>query len=373
MGTDASQSTTHARQERVHASANRLDFLDWTRGVGAVIMLQGHVFHSFMAKDLREGSPFILSQFVGGMPPAFFLFLTGVTFAFLLDSLSRKLEYGWDRWLSALTRARYLIVVAFLFRIQLWLFGLPYSSWVDLLKVDVLNCMGVTMGLMSFLVVFDTRQRVVYSLVVGTLIACASPLLSTADWTGVPELVRQYLKPDAMFFSVFPWGAYLALGISAGSVMRIVPQEQYARMAEWFAILGIAIIMLASYLSSIPYTLYPKSDFWLDSPGLTFVKTGIVMITMGVAFLWTRYLAGRWSWVSTLGQHSLPVYWVHIELVYGRWFGGWKENLSPFETTMMAAFIIALMVAMAQAKGKYDRGEYPGLKLRLARLWPAGA
>ncbi len=373
MGTEAKQSTTHTKPDRVHASANRLDFLDWTRGVGAVIMLQGHVFHSFMAKDLREGSPFILSQFVGGMPPAFFLFLTGVTFAFLLDSLGRKMERGWDRWVSALKRARYLILIAFLFRIQLWLFGLPYSSLMDLLKVDVLNCMGVTMGLMSFLVAFDTRQRVIYSLVVGMLIACVSPLLSTADWSGVPELVRQYLKPDALYFSVFPWGAFLALGISAGSVMRIVAPEHYGRLAEWLAILGIAIIMLSTYLSGIPYSLYTKSDFWLDSPGLTFVKTGIVMITMGVAFLWTRYLAGRWSWVSTLGQHSLPVYWVHIELVYGRWFGGWKENLSPFETTLMAAFIIALMVAMAQVKGKYDRGEYPGLKLRLAKLWPAGA
>jgi uncharacterized membrane protein len=373
MGTDSSQTTGGSKHERVHASANRLDFLDWTRGIGALIMLQGHVFHSFMAKDQREASPFILSQFVGGMPPAFFLFLTGVTFAFLLDSLNRKVEHGWGRWTAALSRARYLIVVAFVFRIQLWLFGLPYSSWVDLLKVDVLNCMGVTMALMSFLVVFDTRQRVAYALVVGALMACLSPLLTTADWTGVPELVRQYLKPDALYFSVFPWGAYLALGISAGSVMRIVPAESYGRMLEWFTILGIALIMLATYLSNIPYSLYPKSDFWLDSPGLTFVKTGTVMIVMGVAFVWTKYLDGRWSWISTLGQNSLPVYWVHIELVYGRWFGFWKESLGPFETLLMTAFIVALMVALAHAKGKYDRNEYPGLKLRLNKLWPLGA
>jgi uncharacterized membrane protein len=363
----------HRKPERVHASAGRLDFLDWARGLGAVIMLQGHVFHSFMAKDQRESSPFILSQFVGGMPPAFFLFLTGVTFAFLLDSLGRKVPSAWSRWTAALSRARYLILVAFAFRIQLWLFGLPYASWTDLLKVDVLNCMGVTLALLSFLVVFDTRQRVVYAAVVGTLLAALSPLLTTADWNGVPELVRQYLKPDANFFSLFPWGAFLALGVAAGSAMRLVPAENYPRMLEWSAILGLTLIVLAGYLSGIPYSIYPKSDFWLDSPGLVFVKTGIVMVALGFGYVWTRYLDGRWSWVATLGQHSLPVYWIHIELVYGRWFGFWKESLSASQTFLMAVFIIVLMVAIAECKGRYDRGAYPNLKLRLGKLLPSRA
>ena len=39
------------------------------------------------------------------------------------------------------------------------------------------------------------------------------------------------------------------------------------------------------------------------------------------AFLWTRYGArDGWSWVRQFGTTSLLVYWVHIELVYGRGF-----------------------------------------------------
>ncbi len=53
-------------------------------------MLQGHTFHSFTRTDLREQGPYMLSQFVGGLPPAMFLFLTGITFAFLMDSQDRK-------------------------------------------------------------------------------------------------------------------------------------------------------------------------------------------------------------------------------------------------------------------------------------------
>jgi len=34
-------------------SSARLRYLDWTRGIAALIMLQGHVFHSFTRADLR--------------------------------------------------------------------------------------------------------------------------------------------------------------------------------------------------------------------------------------------------------------------------------------------------------------------------------
>jgi hypothetical protein len=53
-------------------------------------MLQGHVFDSFLKPELRPGGAWVLSQFAGGMPPAIFLFLTGVTLAFLMDSSERR-------------------------------------------------------------------------------------------------------------------------------------------------------------------------------------------------------------------------------------------------------------------------------------------
>ncbi len=75
---------------KTKTSAYRLQYIDWVRGLGAAIMLQGHVFDSFLKNDLKGGGPYVLSQFLGGMPPAIFLFLTGVTLAFLMDSTERK-------------------------------------------------------------------------------------------------------------------------------------------------------------------------------------------------------------------------------------------------------------------------------------------
>src|SRR6476661_4897391 len=97
-------------------SSNRLRYLDWTRGIAALIMLQGHVFHSFTRTDLRDQGPYILSQFFGGLAPAIFLFLTGITMAFRMDSDERRGMAPGARVISALRRARYLVVIAFLFR-----------------------------------------------------------------------------------------------------------------------------------------------------------------------------------------------------------------------------------------------------------------
>src|SRR5512143_3302197 len=110
---------------KTKTSSYRLQYLDWVRGIGAIIMLQGHVFDSFLRTDLRGGSAYMFSQFVGGMPPAIFLFLTGVTYAFLMDSVSRKQPEGRERIWEALRRAGYLFTLAFAFRLQLWIFGTP--------------------------------------------------------------------------------------------------------------------------------------------------------------------------------------------------------------------------------------------------------
>src|SRR5215471_18272994 len=145
----------------------RLLYLDFVRGCAALIMLQGHVFHSFLKNDLRSGGAYIFSQFLGGMPPAVFLFLTGVTLAFLMYSRERQgLPVGARVW-AATRRAGYLLAIAALFRLQLWIFGWPYSPTQDLFKVDILNCMGFAVAVMSLLALFRTSERMRLCAVLG--------------------------------------------------------------------------------------------------------------------------------------------------------------------------------------------------------------
>lgn len=341
---------------RLSNSKQRLLYLDWVRGLASIIMLQGHVFHSFLKPGLRQGSAYTLSQFLGGMPPAVFLFLTGATLAFLMDGRTRQGLSGGARVLAALRRAGYLFGIAFAFRLQLWLFALPDASWTDLFKVDILNCMGFGVALLSVMAVFRTAERVRLCAILGLAISAASPLVSEINWSAVPPALAHYIAPDANHFSFFPWAAFLAFGMSAGSLIRIVPEKKMDRTMQWSAILGGAVILAAQFFANQPYSLYAKSDFWLNSPAQILIKLGVILLALPVAFLWTRYGAGSgWSWVRQFGTTSLIVYWVHIELVYGRWMYFFKENLDVPTTIVVAAGVILLMLGISWLRTNRDR------------------
>ncbi len=345
-----------SKTETVHASSRRLAYLDWLRGIAAVIMLQGHVFHSFTDSAGRQSSVYILSQFVGGLPPALFLFLTGVTLAFLMDSAQRKQISPVRRVWISLQRAGYLFALAFAFRFQLWLFGQPSSPWTDLFKVDILNCMGLAIAAMAVMSVFTTRDRVRLCAVLGIAIAAVSPWIGSLNWSGVPRALAVYIVPDYSSFGFFPWAAFLAFGVSTGSLLRSVSKDSIERLMQWAAIGGLALIAVARYFADLPYSIYTKSDFWLDSPALVFIKTGIILGLLSCSYVWTRYAVGhKWSWVAQLGTTSLLVYWVHVELVYGRWFWMWKENLNVNQAMLGAFGLIPLMLGLSVARTHWSR------------------
>jgi uncharacterized membrane protein len=356
-------------------AASRLAYLDFLRGLAGAIMIVGHTFHSFTHADLRNGAPYVLSQFAGGLPPAIFLFLTGITLAFRLDSAERKLVSTQGRISGALRRAGYLLLVAYVFRVQLWLFSWPGSHWADMLKVDILNCMALAIVVASPMAVFRTPERVRLCAVLGTAVACASPTISQINWSGVPPLIRNYLVPDYNYFSFFPWASFLIFGVSAGSALRLISDDRMDRAMQWAAILGGALIVGARFFSDLPYSFYAKSDFWLDSPGLVFIKLGVVLWALSLSYVWVMYVAAPgWSWIRQIGTTSLLVYWVHIEIVYGRWLNFWQNRLDTPQTVVLTVVILALMVGLSAGKNWFAtrRGKgvpAPVLAPAFIRVW----
>ena len=339
--------------------APRLAFIDWTRGLAAFIMLQGHTFHSFTRGDLRDQGPYVLSQFFGGEAPAMFLFITGITFAFLMDSRERQGASAWKRVQAALRRSGYLFLLAFLFRISLFAMGYPYSPAKELLRVDILNCMGMTMLVLAPMAVFSTIERVRFCAIVGLLIAVLSPLITMLDNPGIPWIVRAYFVPNFNYFGVFPWGCFLAFGMCVGSIFRLVKAEDMGKVMQWMMLIGIGLVMGGQYFSDLPYSVYT---------GLAAVKLGVVLMVMAVAWVWVHgALAHRWSLFCQLGTTSLLVYWVHIELVYGRWFGIWKESLTVPQVVFFSVVLIVLMTLLSIAR---KRGFLSGAFLR-ASLMPS--
>lgn len=334
----------------------RLAFLDWARGLATAVMLQGHVFHSFTRNEERDSGVYVLSQFVGGVAPALFLFLTGVTYAFLMHSRERQGLSLQARWKAALRRAGYLLMLAVLFRLQLWIFAWHQSPWQDLFKVDVLNCMALTLFVLSPLALFDALKRARYAAIAGFAIAMLAPVITQMDWSYLHPFIRAYFVPNNNFFSFFPWASFIAFGAAYGAALKL-SGEHLERSVQWGAIAGAGVFLAAYYLSGLPYSIYPKAEFWLDSPGLTIVKLGVILLVVGGSYMWSlAQSTGAYSWVRVLGSNSLLVYWVHIELVYGRWFGDWKQNLTVPQAAATACCLILLMLALCTLRRKLPQG-----------------
>jgi len=56
-----------------------------------------------------------------------------------------------------------------------------------------------------------------------------------------------------------------------------------------------------------------------------------------------------------LGTTSLAVYWVHIELVYGRWFSEYKGQLTVWGCVAASTALIVAMVGMSAAIRRFRR------------------
>jgi len=339
-------------EQKAVKTTDRLAFIDWTRGFAAIIMLQGHTFHSFTRPDLREKGPYTLSQFVGGLPPAIFLLLTGITFAFLMDSQETKGGSTKARVLAALKRSRYLFILAFLFRLQLYAFGYPTSPASELLRVDILNCMGMAMLLFAPMAVFTTLERVRLCTILGMVIAALSPVVRTIDFTRVPGFISGYFVPSYAGFPFFPWAAFLAFGMAMGSVIRLAKPDALERVMGWTMGLGVGLTMAAYQLANLSYSVYSKVDFWLDSPALTAFKLGVVLCILSAAYLWMKS-GVRWSLCRQLGMTSLLVYWVHIEIVYGRWFGVFKEKMDVSQVVTFTVLLMGLMVYLSVLRTRH--------------------
>jgi len=336
------------------------------RGLAVVIMIQCHAFNAFARMDTRDGGPYVLSQFIGGMAAPLFLFMAGMTTAFQMESLARREASPWRRWVVALRRAGYIMGIALVFRFTNWLGSYPGGSVTELTKVDILNCMAVGLAVFAAAAAFGADGRLRFAVLGAAAIAMLSPIMANLPWDGAPQLLREYLVPGAGRgrFPFFPCASYVGFGIAAGLVVKRAAQARMDRLMQWLVLIGFALIVTNQYFSSLPYSIYPASNFWTNSPALVFIRTGIILAFLGGSYVWTEYGARPvWSWMQTMGKTSLMVYWVHVMIVYGGWTKFLRRNLTSPQTVFATLLLTALMVALSAAKLQWT-------SRRAARLQP---
>ncbi len=119
------------------------------RGLACVLMFQTHCYDSWLAAPARKTSFFMWSQLGGTLPAPLFLFLAGISVALVTDKLRRRGTSTAEVARTTIRRGAEIFALGLLFRLQAFVLAWPWAPWTDLLRVDVLNIIGLSIMMMG--------------------------------------------------------------------------------------------------------------------------------------------------------------------------------------------------------------------------------
>ncbi len=354
--------------------SSRLSYIDWMRGLACVLMFQTHCYDAWLTPEARKTTFFMWSQLGGTLPAPLFLFLAGVSFALVTDKLSQKGMPPTHIARSTISRGAEIFGMGLLFRLQEYLIAWGWAPWSDLLRVDILNTIGMSMmmmGVLCWLVLAVTRvarRRLALGLsavTVGMGISALTPFLwTTSRPRFLPWPIESYIngvhnlgQPQAWLFPIFPWSAFAFLGLALGFfLLSDWGRQRGATTIFLVGTSGLALIYGARWLDSRPTQLYPVYDFWHTSPNFFLIRVGLLLVILAGAYSWCRWGPGQWGFspLIQLGQTSLLVYWVHIEFVYGRFsiLPKHAQDIRSASLGLLTIFLCMLVLSVLRTRLK---------------------
>jgi len=304
-------------------------------------MVMAHVTDAWTREADRHDDRYFLTVFVNGLAAPLFLLLAGVALAMAAESRARKVgEIEAARSVHA--RGWQVFGLAFLFRLQSQLLG--WGPLANLLKVDILNVMGLAMvgAAWTWRLARTRATRVWIYALATTAFTMLTPVVREAAWPGLlPGPLEAYIRPDPSrsTFTIFPWAGFLMAGALAGELLDAARTASRERVLH----AGLAMAAIAGvaggYAASFLPTIYANSTFWSSSPTFFFIRLGLVVAAIPLSWL----VGLTWGPLVTMGRSSLFVYWIHVEMAYGGLALPLKRNL-PWEFAMGATAALTVLL-----------------------------
>lgn len=299
--------------------AGRAQWLDALRGLAVLGMIETHTVNTLMAASWKSGDAFTRLVYWNGLVAPAFLWIAG--YAHGLGSAKRSADpAAWDR-----TVRRLLVLLLLGYLIHLPVPGTG-ATWPQFFGIDVLQCLAAS--LLAAAVVERWAGAWAQS-ILATMTVVVVALGAVRPGVPIPAPLlwplRAWIDQSGVsLFPVIPWAAFVFLGV------LMAPR----RWAWWvWALIGAALVALPSP----PYQWKSQPAFFVERFGWLLVGAAAIR-GLGECVGFPRWL--RW-----VGRESLPLYLVHLGILYllptTRWVGA---RLDPAAT---AAAAIVLTLASA--------------------------
>jgi len=151
-------------------------------------------------------------------------------------------------------------------------------------------------------------------------------------------------------FSLFPWPAFALMGAVVGAWLSTAASVDDERATtRRVGAVGLAMV-LAGCAVSLPPPLFDPRAYWTEAPAYFLIRMGLLMAAIPIAFAWNQWRPGGWSPLREMGYASLFVYWIHVEMAYGRPANAIKGRLSFVESTVAYVFLVCVLWALVRWK-----------------------
>lgn len=346
----------------------RLGYVDWLRGVATLLMIEAHTYDAWTLVADRPGLPYRAAIALGGFAAPAFLFLAGVAMAMAGASRMRRGVSPGDVARLARRRGWQIFGLAFLFRLQsLVISGGRFPQ--ALLKVDILNILGLSMVLAGALWARGGSKagRARWLGAGGAVMVLVAPALRGAVWLDpLPDWLEMYVRsfPGRTSFSLFPWPAFLLAGVIVGDWLAdATDPEAERRLVVRIGWVGGGLVAAGCAIAFVLAGGWDAS--FTTAPHFFLVRLGLLMVAVLAARAWVSAWPTTWSPIREFGVASLFVYWIHVEMAYGRPASTLARSLTFTQASWgyvgLCVLLYALVRLKAAARAAYkQRSSRPG-------------
>lgn len=376
-----SESVTTAPEKRP-----RLKFIDMSRSLAILLMLEGHFTGAALANEYRKDDYLLYKIWhnIHGLTSPLFFTVTGVIFVYLL-SVNNTLPYFHNsRVKKGFKRVLELLFWGYFIQLSLWsiIQSFYYGSKFHLewfYAFHVLQSIGI--GIFFLLVIYGLFKWINkgalhwYYLVSGLLLfvgyssmknyiqldeqAIAEGLQKGPKYFphNAPAFIQNMFYGKFSDFSFLRYSGYTILGGMLGSIIRTFENKT----KEWW--FGTTFLVAGIIISIFIQPIFRNIDNFTEWIGITekgfyelnataFIRYGQVVSVLGIFMLIDKYVDVKAKLYLKLGQNTLPIYVVHVIILYGGIFGiGLKplvfdENLGPWIAAGISAIAILFFTLM---------------------------
>lgn len=331
----------------VKPKTERLKFIDVARSIAILLMLEGH----FIETAFKDFAPMVelvkttgtsgsrlfdFWYFMKGFTAPMFFTVTGIVFVFLLVAKSEPGFIKNSRVRNGFNRVGKLLFWGYFIQFNIQLFDnyLRGESYSFLVAFHVLQCIGV--GIFFLLLTYGLYKLLkvgplaLYYFIVGTVFFGLYPLIKSlpADQyfpLYAPEIIQNLVKGKFSIFPLVPWLGFTLYGGMLGSLIF-----SYRKQVKTFWFPGIFILVGFVLFSNGWNILHSLDQMVKQLTGqvssfvqcnFILLRFGQIVVVLGILMYIEKFFTIRNSLFLKIGQNTLPIYIIHVVILYGGIFG----------------------------------------------------